>query len=429
MLRMLALTCGLALVASTGAGSVAAATDEWQPPRFEVGAFAGVMDFDTARGLNGEVYGGRFGVNLSSRLGFEAVLGRSLASSPSTGATATMWISHADLMLHFSDGPLMPYVSGGFGNLSASTTGQSLDQFNFDVGGGIKMWVSDHLAVRGDMHGYFGSSAGELGDDRRYTDVMATVGLVVGAGETRRRASDIDQDGVADIDDRCPDTPMGVGVDAFGCPADTDGDGIADFKDECTGTPRHAWVDDQGCPTDEDADGVVDGLDRCLDTPANARVDARGCPIDSDGDGVYDGIDRCQQTSPSVQVDEWGCEVAQKPATIERKIVLHSINFSSGQADILPSSYPALDDVATSLRDNPQVRMEVRGYADSMGPESYNLKLTQDRAAAVRNYLIEQGVEPSRLRARGYGESEPIASNDTSEGRAMNRRVEFHRID
>ncbi len=409
-------------------GNVAATPEDWQPPRFEIGAFGGVMDFDTDRQLQGEVFGGRAGINLSPQLGFELVVGTSRATSSVEGTLSRIWLSHADLVFNLLPGAFTPYVSGGFGNLSTTTSSTSgQDQLHFDLGGGVKMWMSEHLALRGDMHGYWGHSQGSLGgSDRLYGDIMATVSLVVGSGASRRAPDDTDQDRVPDLSDRCPNTPLGIEVDAFGCPPDTDRDGVADYCDRCASTALHAWVDLHGCPTDDDGDGVSDGLDRCLDTPRRATVDARGCPLDADGDGVYDGIDKCLETAAGTKVDANGCPQVKQ---IERKLVLHSINFSSGKADILPISFAALDEVAKSLVAYSEVKMEIRGYADAVGSESINLSLTQQRADAVRQYLAGAGVDLSRLRARGYGELDPVAPNDTSEGRAMNRRVEFHRVD
>jgi len=160
------------------------------------------------------------------------------------------------------------------------------------------------------------------------------------------------------------------------------------------------------------------------------NVDERGCPIDTDNDGVYDGLDMCLRTRPGAVVNEQGCEEQKAaPLPIEHNLVLHNITFASGSADILTSSYGPLDTVAESLIDNPHTRIEVRGYADSQGSESFNLRLTQQRSESVRAYLISRGVAPVQLTARGFGESQPLAPNDTAEGRAMNRRVEFYRTD
>jgi OOP family OmpA-OmpF porin len=411
----------------TACGIAGGYEDDWRPPRFEFSAFGGVMDYDTARHLNGQVYGGRFGLNMSPKLGFEASLGVSRATSSLDNTVSRIWISHANLVYHLLSGSFTPFVSGGLGSLSATGgAATDQDQMHFDVGGGVKMWMSDYMALRGDLHGYWGRASDSPTDDRLYGDIMATVSLAVGLGATRSLPEDVDADGIPDESDRCGETPAGVAVDSFGCPPDVDRDGVPDHRDSCTNTPLHAWVDDRGCPTDDDADGVYDGIDRCLGTPQRATVDRRGCPVDSDSDGVYDGLDRCIDTPVGTKVDEYGCPIIEP---IERKIVLHSINFSSGKAELLPSSYGSLDEVAESILDHPDARFEVRGYADAMGSESLNLALTQRRAESVREYLIAQGVDPKRIKARGYGEADPIAPNDTSEGRAMNRRVEFHRID
>ncbi len=120
---------------------------------------------------------------------------------------------------------------------------------------------------------------------------------------------DEDQDGVPDCYDQCPGTPFGWPVDSVGCPFDTDKDGVPDCYDECPDTPFGVMVDSKGCPLDEDKDGVPDHLDKCPGTPIGVRVDENGCPIDSDGDGVPDYLDKCPNTPEGVQVDENGCPI------------------------------------------------------------------------------------------------------------------------
>jgi outer membrane protein OmpA-like peptidoglycan-associated protein len=111
-------------------------------------------------------------------------------------------------------------------------------------------------------------------------------------------------------------------------------------------------------------------------------------------------------------------------------IVIHQqIFFEFNRAVIRPQSFPILDTVAQVLRDFPDIAIEVQGHTDSRGNDAFNLRLSQQRADAVRQYLINQGIASSRLTARGYGETMPIESNATTEGRAMNRRVEFVRTD
>jgi OOP family OmpA-OmpF porin len=199
---------------------------------------------------------------------------------------------------------------------------------------------------------------------------------------------------------------------------DSDGDGIADSRDRCPGTPAGVTVDAYGCPLDSDGDGVPDHLDRCPGTPAGTPVDAAGCPLDSDGDGVLDGDDRCPNTPAGARVDVRGCEIK---AVIE----LPDVGFEYNAATLTPSSQATLNDAAATLVRNPDLQVEVAGHTDSAGAAAYNQALSERRANSVRDYLIGAGANPANLTARGYGEDEPIADNRTAEGRATNRRVEL----
>ncbi len=200
--------------------------------------------------------------------------------------------------------------------------------------------------------------------------------------------------------------------------ADSDGDGVPDDRDRCPGTPAGAQVDADGCPLDSDGDGVYDGLDQCPDTPRGAVVDTRGCPLDSDGDGVYDGLDQCPDTQAGAKVDSRGCEI---PAVI----TLSGVTFEVNTANLRPESRSVLNEMATQLKANPTVKVEVAGHTDNTGEAAYNLDLSQRRAEAVRDYLIAQGVPAAQLTARGYGETSPVADNSTRAGRQQNRRVEL----
>jgi outer membrane protein OmpA-like peptidoglycan-associated protein len=241
---------------------------------------------------------------------------------------------------------------------------------------------------------------------------------------------DTDADGVADPDDRCPATPAGDRVDAAGCslPKDADGDGVADANDRCPGTPAGTTVDAAGCPLDSDADGVLDTADKCPNTAAGEAVDAVGCPRpkDSDHDGVLDPADRCPGTPAGQRVDAAGCAILF--SGVQRTLVLEGVNFDAGSANLTDQSHNTLDRVAAALIGNPNVRVEVGGYTDSRGGAAANLRLSQARAAAVRTYLISQGVPATQLTSRGFGAAGPIASNTTAVGRARNRRVELHRM-
>lgn len=214
---------------------------------------------------------------------------------------------------------------------------------------------------------------------------------------------------------------------------DSDGDGVTDGRDQCPDTPQGAKVDASGCPGDSDGDGVYDGLDRCPGTPRGERVDSKGCPSDSDLDGVYDGQDRCPDTPLGTAVDDKGCPEKATSAPLfegnKKSLVLEGVNFETNSATLTRASHAVLDRVAQSLKDSPEVRVEISGHTDSMGSAAHNMKLSASRADSVKRYLMGQGVDGSRLVTKGYGKDKPIADNATAAGRAKNRRVELTRID
>jgi outer membrane protein OmpA-like peptidoglycan-associated protein len=278
-------------------------------------------------------------------------------------------------------------------------------------------------------------------------------------------AGDDDGDGVNNSLDRCPNTPAGTAVDVTGCPVDMDGDGVLNEADQCPGTPPGLEVDERGCTVeqDSDGDGVPDSLDRCPNTPTGTAVDVTGCPVDMDGDGVLNEADQCPGTPPGLEVDERGCTVDRDtdgdgipdsrdrcPNTAPgqnidavgcpilfvmeeqgaaRPLVLQGVTFQSGRSALTPSSFTVLDEVAQSLIAHPEVRIEIAGHTDNTGSLATNRRLSLQRAQAVRAYLAQQGVEPSRMEAQGYGPEVPIAPNDTPEGRAQNRRVELRLLE
>jgi len=211
------------------------------------------------------------------------------------------------------------------------------------------------------------------------------------------------------------------------CEVDSDGDGIDDSKDKCPGTPSGAVVDKNGCPDDADGDGVVDGIDRCPGTPAGAKVDSQGCPSDSDNDGVYDGIDRCPNTPAGAKVDETGCPAEVKKFLDTGLISSTDIMFDFNKATLKPESKAALDKIGNVLIQAPDLKIEIGGHTDAKGSDKYNLKLSDERAKAVHDYLEKNfsQINPDNLVSKGYGESKPVTSNDSDEGRTKNRRVEF----
>ncbi len=236
---------------------------------------------------------------------------------------------------------------------------------------------------------------------------------------------DSDKDG---IEDRSDDCPAVAGLKIFnGCP-DTDGDGISDSKDNCP--ERAGPLKFNGCP-DTDGDGIVDSKDDCPDRAG--PLSFKGCP-DSDLDGVPDPEDDCPDTYGSK--DNRGCpkvKVVEKfqsaALTVDEQVILKEafdgLVFQSGKTSIASSSLPALEMLSEMMVANNALKLHITGHTDNVGNANSNLKLSQNRAKAVKEYLASQGVDGSRISTEGFGSSRPIADNTSTEGKASNRRVEL----
>jgi OOP family OmpA-OmpF porin len=257
--------------------------------------------------------------------------------------------------------------------------------------------------------------------DNSFTDRIATLGLQYTFGSrSAPPVIDTDNDGVQDVFDQCPHSEAGVTVDDNGCEifVDSDGDGVMDRKDLCAATPQGVPVDSYGCISDADGDGVTDDIDECPNTVSGAAIYVNGCERDDDGDNVVNHLDDCPNTRANAPVDSRGCEIR---STVE----LRGVNFASSSDRLLTGAEKVLDDAIKWLEQNPHLVVEVAGHTDSDGGATANLGLSERRAYTVRDYLINGGVSASRLTARGYGVSEPVADNGTTEGKAENRRVEL----
>jgi len=367
-------------------------------------------------------------------------------------------------------GALHPYIGGGIGgarvevrDFSAQGTGGGgfTDDdvvLAYQGGAGINFDITDRTTI--DL-GYryfatedpgYNTSGGEF--DFEYEQHVALLSLRYVFAPTGR--TDSDGDGVPDVLDKCPNTPAGAPVDSNGCPLDSDGDGVPDYQDKCPNTAAGVPVGSDGCPLDADGDGVPDNLDECPNTPAGAPVDAKGCPLDSDGDGVPDYLDDCPNTPAGAVVNAKGCPTVvdsdgdgvpddrdQCPDTppgvpvtstgcaADQVAILEGVKFEYDSAKLTLNAEKILDEVAQTLKDSPGFRIELSGHTDSKGADDYNQRLSQSRAESARRYLVNKGIDPSRIEAVGYGESRPIAPNadpdgsDNPEGRAKNRRTEF----
>ncbi|WP_310558426.1 OmpA family protein [Flavobacterium sp.] len=300
--------------------------------------------------------------------------------------------------------------------------------------------------------------------------VTHMVGLTFNMGNSK----DTDKDGVSDKKDNCPDTPAGVAVDKTGCPLDRDGDGVADYLDTCpdtAGTQSLSGCPDRdndgvedskdrcpdqagkltlkGCP-DADNDGVADLDDKCANTKQGTRVDAKGCPMDSDGDGVMDDMDRCPDVAgvmglkgcPDADGDgvadiddrcpnakgtaaNKGCPEITKADIVRITYIGSKIFFENNSDKLKVASLSQLDELSKILYKYEGASLTIEGHTDSVGADDFNMTLSQKRSESVRQYLIGKGVSDARLISVGFGETKPVATNNTSLGKAKNRRVEL----
>lgn len=410
---------------------------------------------------NRPMFGGILGIALTRSWALEA-RGIFTTAPNDTAGSEDLKLFHAsgDLTVFLLHGRVRPYLLAGAGAMRLSAAGASSTKLALNGGLGFQISLSDRIALRVDGREvaykvYVPSEAREA--YKHGPEAFAALSFGFGGGGAR----DLDRDGVRDKIDRCPGTPFGARVDAAGCPVDSDQDGVADGIDQCESTPRGAVVDATGCTLDSDQDGVPDGVDACANTPPSARVNATGCPVDSDGDtvpdgldqcdgtpsgcvvnpngcptdedqdGVCDGLDKCPDTPADARVDATGCPIqvsSKETELLETGMIrLQNVNFDTGKATILPESHATLDEVAGILARWPGLRIEIAGHTDARGTDARNMTLSQARANAVRAYLIDRSPElrPEQFTAKGYGESQPIATNTTVLGRARNRRVEF----
>ena len=333
---------------------------------------------------------------------------------------------------------MIPFAKLGAGleKISTERYGNE-DGFFLDAGAGLKVPFTKQLAFKAEA--IYMAKIGHEHAGNADSNLMALVGLTYSFGATAQKAApvavveeevvvatvvdgDDDNDGVLNSKDSCIDTPANTPVDALGCalPQDSDHDGVLNNADKCPNTPAGTKVDAQGCKLafDADNDGVADKMDQCPNTPAGTKVDANGCDIDMDHDGVLNANDICPNTPLGEAVNSDGC-----PATID----LH-INFENNSYKVKKESFENVYKYAKFLKDHTNYSAKIVGYTDSMGSAAYNQKLSEKRANEVKRMLIASGVNPAQLTAEGRGEANPVASNDTAEGRAQNRRIEAELI-
>jgi OOP family OmpA-OmpF porin len=298
---------------------------------------------------------------------------------------------------------------------------------------GLNVWLSDNIGLT------YQATYKHAFEDYLNSHFQHTAGFSIKFGGT-----DTDDDGIYDKDDACPDV---AGLEAFnGCP-DTDGDGIEDSKDDC---PNEAGLAElNGCP-DTDGDGIADNKDNCPtvaglkalngcpDADGDGVTDAddacpneagpaanKGCPWpDADSDGVLDKDDKCPDVKGTVANN--GCPEVTEAVKKALNAYAKTILFDTGKESIKEQSAGVLMDIVAILNEYSTAKFTIEGHTDSTGSEKLNMRLSDARALAVKDYLVKNGVDEFRLSAEGYGETKPIDSNKTRAGRANNRRVEIN---
>lgn len=275
------------------------------------------------------------------------------------------------------------HIGGGYSFFGDSSYG------TINPGAGLTFWFTEAIGLS--LETTYKKSFGDREDASGTPDAPSffqhTVGLTFKFG-----GKDTDGDGIYDKDDACPDV---FGLAALkGCP-DTDGDGIADKDDKCP-------------------------------TVAGPRENA-GCPwLDTDGDGVLDKDDKCPDVRGTIA--NYGCPEVTNEAILKLNEYGKTVLFNSGKSTFKNETYPVLQSIAAILKEYPYSKFLIEGHTDSDGSNAMNQTLSENRAAAVKNYLVENGIAADRLKSTGFGETKPIATNKTAKGKAMNRRVEISLI-
>ncbi len=252
---------------------------------------------------------------------------------------------------------------------------------------------------------------------------------------------DNDRDSILDVDDQCPNIPedRDGDHDNDGCPegqeSDRDGDGILDNVDHCADDPedRDGFEDEDGCPDpDNDNDQIPDTLDNCPNEPEDRDEfqDDDGCPDpDNDEDHILDTVDRCPNQPEVLNGvdDDDGCPDSGDLQILGNVITLRQqIQFETDSAEIRAVSFPIIEQMAELLRRNAQFELvEVEGHTDERAPDDHNLRLSNDRANAVMQALVQRGIVPGRLVAAGYGEYCPLDPSHNARAWERNRRVQF----
>lgn len=375
-----------------------------------------------------------------SWLGAEGELGVIPTKTDLTGDTATIWTYRLHAVAQYPEYRIVPFALIGLGGMNLRSTQSGLGKDSdpeLHFGVGVKYAILQNLSVRFDFRDNLmqeNRANPTIKDGDLVQNIELLLGLSFTLGRTGNEAAppkDSDGDGFLDPQDACPAQP---GVAPNGCPApvaapvDTDKDGIPDATDPC---PTEAEDGAQPAPTDGcpnkdlDGDGFLNDVDKC---PNEKGVAPDGCPVhDKDADGIADEVDKCpdQPETKNGFQDADGCPDELPKEVAKFAGVIKGIQFDFGKATIRKESNKILDEAVKVLSQYPELRIMVSGHTDNVGDPETNLKLSQDRANSVKEYMVGKGIAADRVETRGAGPNEPVADNATDKGRQENRRIEF----
>lgn len=378
---------GLALMLALAAAPALAAEQELRP--YFSGGYSHVFDDSQRNSDNG--MGGylSFGAPVNQLIGYE--VSGFYHGFDSDGPTGAEWKDYGlkldGLFFYSRNASFSPYFGLGVGvaktKLETAPAGGSTDPFA-DIGLGFLSYLkSTDLGFRADVR-YRWINPDNFPGVGNFGEPVVRVGLVVPIGE------------------------RGAGSDESSLP------------------PGSRISAGKITPNDADGDGVLNDADKCPGTPAGWLIDATGCPIDSDHDGVPDNLDKCPGTAPGVAVDAKGCPVSGAAAGPNRSF--ENVNFAYDKSDLTDYAKALLDNTANVIgglvQKYPSLKIDVSGHTDWVGTDAYNQALSERRANTVKSYLTRKGVDAARINTSAFGETKPIAPNETEEGRALNRRTE-----
>jgi outer membrane protein OmpA-like peptidoglycan-associated protein len=437
------------LVASTSWGqqaSVSASTTdgvnasepgtELEQAPFEFGAFGGALFLSSSHNFFQTAQrpfaspslelGGRAAAYPIKYFGIEIeAAGSPIHVDGGPGVTDGLFVGRGHLIgqLPLKGFSLFALFGAGAITVASNQTGSDTDPaMHFGIGG--KLALNEMLGLRLDIRDTLSQKFGAAQNSLTSSPEIL-LGLTFGARRAAQIAvapeqpGDADGDSINDLRDLCADK---AGPGPGGCP-DSDGDGISDDKDACPS--EKGSISGCGCPLkDSDGDRFVDELDRCPNEPG--PVD--GCKDnDPDRDGVVGDADKCPnkpETSNGWE-DGDGCPDQLPEKAKQFNGVIQGIEFDRNGERVRPGFTATLDNAALVLKEFPSLRIMISGHTDTDGTREYNLELSQRRANTVKAYLVSKGIDAGRIETRGAAFDEPIADNETKEGKQKNRRIEF----